>query len=791
MANEEQKELVKVIKELNDFLKQSKTITEDLNTSFKETSNVVVEVNEAVKNLGPMLEKTKKGLEGSRSQLESSRDLWVQIQKVNEELALKGQEMITEGEKRILGFDKSLERQTKLLQIDKDQLKSIQEAIKLKKKEGLLIKENGVETKHGLPILKAEQEYVKNIVRKLQERIEEQKKFIIDAYKRENIEKETNQYMESQMQKFGISTNYQKTWLGYAERTLGTTGGLSAAFTQIGLKMKDVANPANLFSMAVSKIAFQTFEMAKEMDFAFSGFNKATGTAGQYSQVIDDVRFGSLSAGVGIKVTTDAVKALFLNLSSFNSMSKETQENLTRTTALFNQMGISSEVTAQNLDIATQSLDMTIDQAMRSQKEIAAVAMKVGIAPQKMAQQFAASIPKLAAYGKESIKVFKELAIQSKATGISMDGLLGITEQFDTFEGAATAAGKLNAMLGGNLLSSVDLLNASESERIKLLQDAVKGSGQSWESLDRFDKKAIAAAAGIKDLDEANRLFGTNSQQAMEKSASAADVAALSQKQLLEQAQASTSAQAKLLASVEALTAGAKPLLDMVNYLIEGFTTFSNYTGGFLGPALIGVTGILYGVVSVMGMLSTAGLVTGATLAAAFWPVTLTLLTIVGAIAAIIHYKDKIKSIFGGIGAPNVGRGAAGPEAVAAGYNFPTHEFASGIDNFSGGMAMVGEKGPEIVSLPQGTNVINNSNSSRLSESINNVNNARTESYSRSENINRNISQSGGSSNNTSNNSQGSSNSPMNVYLMLDGRELGRAIINTIDKEIKLNMVGV
>jgi phage-related minor tail protein len=39
--------------------------------------------------------------------------------------------------------------------------------------------------------------------------------------------------------------------------------------------------------------------------------------------------------------------------------------------------------------------------------------------------------------------------------------------------------------------------------------------------------------------------------------------------------------------------------------------------------------------------------------------------------------------------------------------SFP--QFAGGVQNFSGGLALVGEKGPELVNLPSGSDVIPNS----------------------------------------------------------------------------------
>jgi hypothetical protein len=64
-------------------------------------------------------------------------------------------------------------------------------------------------------------------------------------------------------------------------------------------------------------------------------------------------------------------------------------------------------------------------------------------------------------------------------------------------------------------------------------------------------------------------------------------------------------------------------------------------------------------------------------------------------------------------GAPLVPKGGLG-----AGFGSMTKGLvpaaASGLTNFSGGLAMVGEKGPELVVLPQGSDVISNANVQRL-----------------------------------------------------------------------------
>jgi hypothetical protein len=77
----------------------------------------------------------------------------------------------------------------------------------------------------------------------------------------------------------------------------------------------------------------------------------------------------------------------------------------------------------------------------------------------------------------------------------SLTGIVG--EQLDTFEGAANAAGDLNAMLGGPFLNSVELLNATESERVMMLKDTLDLQGRSFDEMSRFERKGIAKSLGM------------------------------------------------------------------------------------------------------------------------------------------------------------------------------------------------------------------------------------------------------------------------------------------------------
>ena len=149
---------------------------------------------------------------------------------------------------------------------------------------------------------------------------------------------------------------------------------------------------------------------------------------------------------------------------------------------------------------------------------------RIGISTAKITKDFQAALPTLAVYGDRSIEVFQGLAGAARMAGVETSKLLDLAAKFDTFSDSAETAGKLNAILGTQI-SSTEMLMMTENERIESLIRSVQTTGVAFDQLGRFEQKAIAAAAGISDLSEAQRIFGMSltafrdQQREMDKSA--------------------------------------------------------------------------------------------------------------------------------------------------------------------------------------------------------------------------------------------------------------------------------
>lgn len=306
------------------------------------------------------------------------------------------------------------------------------------------------------------------------------------------------------------------------------------------------------------------------------GNSEFAAATGQVADRISGFGAGLADFGIGFEKLNKASIDLFMSMSNFSNLNKQMQADLATSAAKMNNLGISVATTGKNYDLLTKSLRVSTEQAKAINEDIAKAAIGAGIAPKKMAEEFASSMSSLAAYGKQGVNVYIDLQKQAKSLGMELGTLNSIIgDQFDTFEGAARAAGKFNAVLGGNYLNSVEMLNATESERILLLKQSFDASGKNFDSLSKYEKKAVAATLGIKDLNEASKLFSSSTAELtndMNKQAATNEQLEKSQK-------AAADTMEKLTNIFNGFLKIISPVVDMVNSLINilaGFPTWAN-----------------------------------------------------------------------------------------------------------------------------------------------------------------------------------------------------------------------
>lgn len=391
---------------------------------------------------------------------------------------------------------------------------------------------------------------------------------------------------------------------------------LRETWTNIVKTTREYVNAASIAESLGRKILESTIAVAKAQDQSVSSLNKLVGTTGEYTDLVTDLAIENRRFAASMMDAGETTGALVTQIASFTQENAATQKSIATTALQLDKLGIDATVTARNMNIATRSLGMTAAQGVELQKELFATATALRMPPGAVAEAFAQAAPKLAQHGGRMVEIFEGLAVQAKETGLEINTLLGIVGQFDTFEGAADAAGKLNAILGGDLLNSVDLLVASEDERIKMLQQSIELSGRQFGEMSRFEKMAIANAAGIQDMAEATALFNPQmigmTAEEIKNAKAKQDLAA--------RAKHVTTMMDQLNAVMASFAVIVTPIISLIKTLMDGFLAINDVLGvtigGFkvgLGTAIMFVVGVTLIALKVLGLLNAAGLIPLAT----------------------------------------------------------------------------------------------------------------------------------------------------------------------------------
>lgn len=264
---------------------------------------------------------------------------------------------------------------------------------------------------------------------------------------------------------------------------------------------KMMGKMGNLFKKAgglVIDYVMATKRLTDELRATEQSFRATTGAskamADNIGQSYDQLRI----YGVSIAEAGAATDALYGSVSDFSTMSGKQQQDLVKTGALLAEIGVDTGTYASGIQHAMKTMSMSGEEASQMFIDMRATAIDLQMPISELTGAFSSIGDELALLGRDGPKVLKELARIAKITGVEMGKIVSIAEKFDTFEGAAEAAGSLNAMLGGNFVNSMDLMMAEDpAERFMMLRDALDASGQSFENMGRFQKIAMAQAMDV------------------------------------------------------------------------------------------------------------------------------------------------------------------------------------------------------------------------------------------------------------------------------------------------------
>jgi hypothetical protein len=247
-------------------------------------------------------------------------------------------------------------------------------------------------------------------------------------------------------------------------------------------------------------------DFATKLDAANVELAVQTGYTTALQDDMEALTKSTVGLGIGVAGAGKMVAGLNSSFSLFITESDATRQSIAKTTAQFSKMGVSAEESGQALDTLTRGMGFSTQAAESALKSFDKLGQEIGLPTSQMVKDFNTLGPQLSRYGKQSTQVFQRLSKEARKLGISVKDAFDISEKFDTFEGAADLAGKLNAQIGLQL-NSVEMMTASHEDRLKIMRQEFMTRGKNFDEMSVRQKQAVAEVMGV-DVDMASRLFG-------------------------------------------------------------------------------------------------------------------------------------------------------------------------------------------------------------------------------------------------------------------------------------------
>jgi len=258
--------------------------------------------------------------------------------------------------------------------------------------------------------------------------------------------------------------------------------------------------PIISFIAAIADLVFGLDKLSKS-------FRKGTLASQELANEVTNNYKAMAEFGLSMEQAGKVGKALYGTLTAFTMLSRNERDNVQELVSTFELLGVGADSTTKSLETLTKSFSMTMPTARAEMQRLEAFAESAQLDFKQLVSTLGQSAAALAKFD-DPVQTFKELQRVMKITGMEMGDLLRMTNKFDTFDGAATQAGKLNAALGGNFVNAMDLMMATDPvERFEMIRDSILNAGLSFESMSYYQKKYFAEAAGLEDVDDLSKLL--------------------------------------------------------------------------------------------------------------------------------------------------------------------------------------------------------------------------------------------------------------------------------------------
>jgi hypothetical protein len=283
--------------------------------------------------------------------------------------------------------------------------------------------------------------------------------------------------------------------------------GLLTSAINTAAKTTDAFTGMNTQSLlGITNLATAVGGYARKLQGLGVDLRRSTGFANRHNKSFNILRGSYRQLGLDAESVTASLTALSTQFSAFDSMTAKNRNSLALTAAEYKTLGVEFEDFAQLNERLRFSFGLMGSSASVAAAEIKRIALETGRPLGTVVKDLNELGPDLARFGSMGLKVFEDLSKRARSLGLGVKEAFDVTELFDTFEGAANIAGRLNAQLGLQL-NSVEIMKASSEERLDILRSEFQLQGKNFQSMGRRQKQMIAGILG-QSIEATGKLLG-------------------------------------------------------------------------------------------------------------------------------------------------------------------------------------------------------------------------------------------------------------------------------------------
>ena len=391
----------------------------------------------------------------------------------------------------------------------------------------------------------------------------------------------------------GMEREISNTVSGRIANIMSEQESQDAFFENITGGLKEMMNPAVVGEAMLKKFAEMSIVLTLALDNLQSEFNLATSAGGKFNDQLGDLLNSSIGTYVSFQNLGAVAADLTNNLGALQGQSAEAlmdNKELQLSLGTLAELGMTAEQTSQMMMTFVGAFNMTSAEAEQLTMNMAGLSQETGASIQQIGQDLQRLMPRLQAFGKDSVKIFANLERQAKATGASIDELANISLRFaDSFQDSTTAAAQLNAMFGTSVDGMELFTRAASGDTtgaLNMLRSQLQAAGNDVSNMSFTELSSMAKILGT-DVDTVQKAFKGGIFP------DGGDPQGRTREEFQEMLKSSQTLMSNLKELGMSFGVALKPILPVLNDVVQGFTSILN-AGGIMPKILLGVVAPLF-----------------------------------------------------------------------------------------------------------------------------------------------------------------------------------------------------